>query len=150
MNLLKTSLIVFCLLVVSFATGTNALADYTPLPPIKAGRVIDIGPWNAKHCVFEIIHVKESGTGPWYATPAEIAKSVPTLKLDKLKENPKSFVGQRTSTVYKLPILPPIEDWKKGETYCDKNKSAVKKPPAKAKLSTNKRVNLRGIIEGNR
>ncbi len=110
-------------------------AEWIGIDPIEKGTVIDIGPWDAKHRVFEVIDVEESGAGPFYATPEEIAKafrSNAAFRLDSIIRNPKSIVGMRVSTESNLPIWPEPEEWENGGPYPKKKSENLKGKKSKA------------------
>lgn len=83
-----------------------ALAKEVSPPPISAGQVIDIKDWDIKSATFEVIDTKYEAQGPNFVTVEDLAASVTTLDLKKLKKDPSKIVGNQYKLDKELPLQP--------------------------------------------
>lgn len=79
------------------------------VPMHKSQVLIEVGSYQESSNTYEIIDVKLRGQGPFYATMDDLVKSVPSLKMDRLKKNPQSIVSNQYQIDVPLRLLAPME-----------------------------------------
>lgn len=78
--------------------GSVGYCDVDAEPPIGKDSMISIRAWDPITQTFEITKSKYEGQGPNYATIPDLLIAIKTLDKHKVKQSPKSIVGN----VYKL------------------------------------------------
>lgn len=73
--------------------------------PLKSGSMITIKSYDDKTRTFQIEATNFPGEGPSDITPEGLAKAVKATKLDRLKSNPNSIVGNEFKLDAELPTL---------------------------------------------
>ena len=88
--------------------ASGAHAD--PAIQMDAHTLIEIQSYDRVHHLYEIKDVVEYGTGPWYATPKEVARVIDALNYKDLRRNPESILHNEYRTDRVMNLLPPPDE----------------------------------------
>lgn len=85
-------------------------AHADPAIQMDAHTLIEIQSYDRVHHLYEIKDVVEYGTGPWYATPKEVARVIDAVKYRDIRNNPESILHNEYRTDRVMNLLPPPDE----------------------------------------
>lgn len=100
--------------------------------PMSAESMIEVLRYDKPSGTFVISNTEEPGAGPLFVTPEDFAKSVRTVKLDRIKRVPSSIVGHQFKT--DRPMY-----YKSSEWVADHERQEDRKEEDRKKKSTPKK-----------